>query len=63
MLTITEIAGYAGAGLAGAEYVPQISHLIRDRCSAGISRLAFAIPHHPGAMASLHNPSTPVLAE
>ncbi len=42
MLTITEIAGFAGAGLAGAAYIPQISHLIRARCSAGISRLAFA---------------------
>jgi PQ loop repeat len=41
MLTITEIAGFAGAGLAGAAYVPQISHLVRARCSAGISRLAF----------------------
>ena len=41
MLTATEIAGFAGAGLAGAAYVPQISHLIRARCSAGISRLAF----------------------
>ena len=43
MLTTTEIAGFVGAGLAGAGYVPQISHLIRARCSAGISRLAFAI--------------------
>jgi hypothetical protein len=43
MLTTTEIAGFAGAGLAGAAYVPQISHLIRARCSAGISRLAFAV--------------------
>ena len=41
MLTVTEIAGFAGAGLAGAAYVPQISHLVRARCSAGISRLAF----------------------
>jgi uncharacterized protein with PQ loop repeat len=41
VLTATEIAGYIGAGLAGAAYVPQISHLIRARCSAGISRLAF----------------------
>lgn len=41
MLTATQIAGFAGAGLAGAAYVPQISHLIRARCSAGISRLAF----------------------
>jgi hypothetical protein len=43
MLTITQIAGMAGAGLAGAAYVPQISHLIRARCSAGISRLAFEV--------------------
>ena len=43
MLTITEIAGFAGAGLAGAAYVPQLSHLIRARCSAGISRLAFEL--------------------
>jgi len=43
MLTITEIAGFVGAGLAGAAYLPQISHLIRARCSAGISRLAFEI--------------------
>jgi hypothetical protein len=43
MLTVTEIAGFAGAGLAGAAYVPQISHLIRARCSAGVSRLAFEV--------------------
>src|SRR5215813_4435499 len=43
MLTVTEIAGYVGAGLSGAAYVPQISHLIRARCSAGISRLAFGV--------------------
>src|SRR5499427_9646862 len=43
MLTATEIAGFIGAGLAGAAYVPQISHLVRARCSAGISRLAFAV--------------------
>ena len=43
MLNATEIAGFVGAGLAGAAYIPQISHLIRARCSAGISRLAFAV--------------------
>jgi hypothetical protein len=43
MLTATEFAGFAGAGLAGAAYVPQISHLIRAHCSAGISRLAFEV--------------------
>jgi PQ loop repeat len=43
MLTATEIAGFVGAGLAGAAYVPQISHLIKAHCSAGISRLAFEV--------------------
>jgi hypothetical protein len=43
MLTATEIAGFVGAGLAGAAYVPQISHLIKARCSAGISKLAFEV--------------------
>ena len=43
MLMATEIAGFVGAGTAGAAYVPQISHLIRARCSAGISRLAFGV--------------------
>jgi hypothetical protein len=43
MLTATQIGGFVGAGLAGAAYLPQISHLIRARCSAGISRLAFGV--------------------
>ena len=43
MLTATQIGGFVGAGLAGAAYIPQISHLIRARCSAGISRLAFGV--------------------
>ena len=41
VLRATELAGFIGAGLAGAAYVPQISHLIRAHCSAGISRVAF----------------------
>ena len=43
MLIVTEIAGLAGAGLAGAAYVPQIYHMIKAGCSAGISRLAFEV--------------------
>jgi uncharacterized protein with PQ loop repeat len=37
------MAGLAGALLAGYAYVPQIVHLVRERCSAGISREAFAL--------------------
>ncbi|MGZ4663639.1 MAG: PQ-loop domain-containing transporter [Mycobacteriaceae bacterium] len=43
MLNTTEIMGFVGAGLAGAAYVPQISHLIKAHCSAGISRPAFQV--------------------
>ena len=43
MLIAMQIGGFVGAGLAGAAYIPQISHLIRARCSAGISRLAFGV--------------------
>ena len=42
-MTVTEIAGFAGAGLAGAAYVPQIRHLVRAHCSAGISPPAFEV--------------------
>jgi hypothetical protein len=41
VLSVTEIAGFIGVGLAGAAYVPQIWHLVRVHCSVGISRLAF----------------------
>lgn len=40
---LTEIAGYADAALAGAAYVPQISHMVRERCVAGISPPGFLV--------------------
>jgi uncharacterized protein with PQ loop repeat len=43
VLRATELAGFIGAGLAGAAYLPQIWHLIKAQCSAGISRLAFGV--------------------
>lgn len=43
MVRATELAGFIGAGLAGLAYIPQIWHLIHERCSAGLSRLAFSL--------------------
>lgn len=40
---MTEMAGFVGVALAAAAYVPQIWHLIRAHCSAGLSRLAFGV--------------------
>lgn len=42
-MSATEFAGFVGVGLAGIAYLPQIVHLIAEHCSAGISRLAFAM--------------------
>lgn len=54
MLRATELAGFIGAGLAGAAYVPQIWHLIRERCSAGLSRVAFATWLLASALVTTH---------
>jgi hypothetical protein len=43
VLTATQIAAFVGVGLAGAAYVPQVWHLVRAHCSAGISRFAFCL--------------------
>lgn len=37
------LIGLTGAIIAGSAYAPQIGHLIKERCSAGVSRSAFAL--------------------
>ena len=37
------MGGFLGVGLSGVAYAPQIVHLIRGRCSAGVSRPAYII--------------------
>jgi hypothetical protein len=43
MLRATELAGFLGAGPAGAASVPQNWHLTKERCSAGLSRVACVV--------------------
>lgn len=40
---MSELIGLSGASIAGYAYLPQITHLIREQCSAGISRRAFIL--------------------
>jgi uncharacterized protein with PQ loop repeat len=40
---VSEALGLTGAGLAGYAYLPQIRHLVRERCAAGLSERAFAL--------------------
>jgi uncharacterized protein with PQ loop repeat len=58
MLTFTRIAGFVGAALAGAAYVPQIWHLVRVHCSAGISRSAFRVWLLATALVTTHAVAT-----
>ena len=37
------LLGLTGALIAGWAYVPQIQHLVKEQCSAGVSRSAFAM--------------------
>ena len=40
---ISQVLGMLATGLVIAGYLPQIVHLIRQRCTAGISVLAFSM--------------------
>jgi uncharacterized protein with PQ loop repeat len=42
-VSISEAVGLSGAVLAGYAYVPQVAHLVRQRCTAGLSERAFGL--------------------
>lgn len=41
--SLTEILGLAGTALVVIAYIPQINHLIKEKCSSGISLKAFLL--------------------
>jgi uncharacterized protein with PQ loop repeat len=42
-MDVAQTIGLFGAVLAGIAYLPQITHLIKEKCSAGISREAYYV--------------------
>jgi uncharacterized protein with PQ loop repeat len=42
-MTTTQILGFVGTALVIVGYIPQIVHLIKERCTAGISLAAFSL--------------------
>ena len=42
-MTTTQILGFVATGLVIVGYIPQIVHLIKERCTAGISISAFSL--------------------
>jgi uncharacterized protein with PQ loop repeat len=43
MMNVTEILGSAGIAVVAVAYVPQIIHLHKEHCSAGISLKAYSL--------------------
>ena len=54
MVEGTKIFGFLGTGLVIIAYVPQIHHLIKERCSAGISIRAYAMWFASGIFILIH---------
>ena len=42
-MTVSQVLGVVATGLVIVGYVPQIVHLVKERCTAGISIPAFAL--------------------
>ena len=53
-MNISETLGFSGAAIAGYAYLPQITHLIRERCSAGLSERAFTLWLVASALMTFH---------
>lgn len=53
-MTVTEVIGLSAAALAAYAYLPQISHLVREQCSAGLSERAFALWLGSSVLMTIH---------
>jgi uncharacterized protein with PQ loop repeat len=42
-MTLFQLVGFLGTGVVAAAYIPQILHLVKEHCSAGISMNAYAL--------------------
>lgn len=43
MTSVFEVLGMVGIGLSVVAYLPQVSHLAKEHCSAGVSSRAWAM--------------------
>jgi uncharacterized protein with PQ loop repeat len=42
-MALSQVVGFLSTGIVAAAYIPQIHHLIKEHCSAGISMNAYAL--------------------
>jgi len=53
-MTPSGLLGLGGAVLSGYAYLPQITHLVRERCSAGLSERAFTLWLTSSSLMTIH---------
>ena len=53
-MSVTTWVGFVGAGLVIAAYLPQVVHLIKERCSWGISLGAYMLWFVAGILIFVH---------
>jgi uncharacterized protein with PQ loop repeat len=42
-MSVSQLLGFLGTGIVAAAYIPQIHHLVKEHCSAGISIYAYGL--------------------
>jgi uncharacterized protein with PQ loop repeat len=42
-MALSQLLGFLGTGIVAAAYIPQIHHLVKEHCSAGISMNAYTL--------------------
>ncbi len=53
-MSASELLGLIGATVAAYAYLPQITHLVREHCSAGLSERAYALWLVSSLLMSVH---------
>lgn len=53
-MSVSHVIGLSAAALAGYAYLPQISHLVREHCSAGLSQRAFSLWLASSVLMTIH---------
>lgn len=51
---LSAAAGFLGVAISLIAYLPQIIHLVRERCSAGISAMAYSMWLLSSALVTFH---------
>lgn len=53
-MALSQLLGFLGTGIVAVAYIPQIHHLVKEHCSAGISINAYGLWFCASALFLMH---------